>query len=101
MDYINIHSIKVIEKLLFSPLLSFTELHGITYITGHYTLRPPGTECKQLIHYMENKALKNRICPWNFLGQGWSGGCAGVDYLAKSLNQINQCTKITIQLFQL
>ena len=28
-------------------------------------------------------------------------GCTGVDYLAKSLNQINQCTKITIQLFQL
>ena len=37
MDYINIHSIKVKEKLPLSPLLSFTGLHGITYIThsGH------------------------------------------------------------------
>ena len=33
--------------------------------------------------------------------EGGEGGCAGVDYLAKSLNQINKCTKITIQLFQL
>ena len=29
--------------------------------------------------------------------EGEEGGCAGVDYLAKSLNQIlNKCTKITI-----
>ena len=100
MDY-NTHSIKVIEKLLFSPLLSFKELNGITYITGHYTLRPPGTECKQLLYYMGRKALKNRICLWNFLGHRGGVGCTGVDYLAKSLNQINQCTKITIRLFQL
>ena len=101
MDYINNHIIKVIEKLLFSPLLSFTELHGITYITGHYTPRPPVTECKQLLYYMGNKALKKRICLWTCLGIGVEWGYTGVDYLAKSLNQINQCTKITIQLFQL
>ena len=70
MDYINIHSIKVTEKLLFSPLLSFIELHGITYITGHRTLRPPGTECKQLLHVMENKTLKKGyIC-----GISWGRG---------------------------
>ena len=74
MDYINSHSIKVIEKLLFSPLLSFTELHGIMYITGHYTFRPPGTECKQLLHCMGNKAPKIRICLWNFLGVGVEWG---------------------------
>ena len=83
MDNINIHS-------------------EITYITGHYTFRPPGTECKQLLYYMGNKALKNRICLGNFLGAGVGvGGCADVAYLTKSLNQINQFTKITIQLFQL
>ena len=74
MDYINIYNIKMIEKLLFSPLLSFTDLHGITYITGHYTLRPPGTECKQLLHYIRNKALNNRICLWIFLGVGVGTG---------------------------
>ena len=63
--------------------------YGIVYITYHYTLRPPATECKQLLYYIGNKALKNRICLWNFLWVGVEWGCAGVDYLAKSLNQIN------------
>ena len=58
MDYFNIHSIKVIEIFLFCPLLSFTELRGITYITGHYTFWPPDAECNQLLYYMGNKALK-------------------------------------------
>ena len=99
MDYINIHSIEAIKKLLFSPLLSFTELHGIMYITGHCTFRQPGTECKQLLYYMGNKALKKDMPVELPGGRGGVGGCADVDYLAKSLNQVNQFTKLPFNCF--
>ena len=62
MDYINIHTIKETEKAFFSHLLSFSELHGVTYITDHYTFIPPGTECKQLLYDTGNNAFKNRKC---------------------------------------
>ena len=72
------------ENLHFSHLLlmfSFTELHGVTYITGHYTLRPPGTECKQILFYTRNNFLED-IC----LNNSPRGGAGSdVENLARSL----------------
>ena len=105
MDYINIYSIKVTEKLLFIHLLSFTELHGITYITGHYTFRPPAIECKQLLYYTGNNALKiGYIC--RILPVAWGEAeveavgtqMSTIRFMARSLNQTNMCT---FQLFRL